>query len=111
MGSNAEPANIDFVLDGAGIRGHFQSIADGHQVAHPKPAPDIYLLLAQRFGVSPANCIVFEDSATGVAAGVAAGMRVVGVATSDKHLPGVEIMIQDFLDPKLHVWLEGITTS
>ena len=111
LGSNAELANIDFVLDGAGIRRHFKSIADGHQVAHPKPAPDIYLLLANRFGASPADCIVFEDSATGVAAGVAAGMRVVGIATSEEHLEGVEIMVRDFRDPKLNLWLEGVSTD
>lgn len=109
LGSNAEPANIDFVLDGAGIRRHFRSIADGHQVKHPKPAPDIYLLLAERFGADPEDCIVFEDSAAGVAAGVAAGMRVVGIATSDTHLLGVEIMVRDFRDPQLNLWLENVT--
>ena len=109
LGSNAEPANIDFVLDGAGIRRHFRTIADGHQVEHPKPAPDIYLLLAERFGADPEDCIVFEDSAAGVAAGVAAAMRVVGIATSEKHLPGVEVMVRDFRDPQLNLWLESVT--
>ena len=108
LGSNAEPANIDFVLDRAGLRKYFQAVADGHQVVHAKPAPDIYLKLAQHFGVDPSDCVVFEDSATGVAAGVAAGMKVVGVATSEQSLPGVEIMVRDFRDPSLQKWLEGL---
>ena len=70
----------------------------GTQVKRPKPYPDIYLLGAERLGVKPANCIVFEDSPTGVAAGVAAGMRsgrsrddpddVRGDCLSRKELPG-----------------------
>ena len=111
LGSNAERANIDFVLDGAGFRRYFKTVADGSQVVHPKPAPDIYLLLAERFGVAPADCIVFEDSATGVSAGVAAGMKVVGIATSDQFLHGVEIMVRDFCDPKLNLWLEDVSAD
>ena len=108
LGSNAEPANIDFVLDRADLRQYFKAVADGHQVLHPKPAPDIYLRLARQFGAKPADCIVFEDSGAGVAAGVAAGMRVVGISTSENSLPGVEVMVRDFRDPILHEWLEAI---
>ena len=108
LGSNAELANIDFVLDRAGLRKYFQAVADGHQVVHPKPAPDIYLKLAQHFGVDPSDCIVFEDSATGVEAAVAEGMKVVGIATSEKWLPDVEVMVRDFRDPSLQKWLEGL---
>lgn len=108
LGSNAEPANIDFVLDRAGLRKYFEAFADGQQVVHPKPAPDIYLKLAKHFDVDPSDCIVFEDSATGVAAGVSAGMKVVGIATSEQWLPGVEVMVRDFRDPILQKWLEGL---
>ena len=108
LGSNAEPANIDFVLDRAGLRKYFEAVADGQQVVHPKPAPDIYLKLAEHFDVDPSDCIVFEDSATGVVAGVSAGMKVVGIATSEHWLPGVEVMVRDFRDPSLQKWLEGL---
>src|SRR5579884_1346776 len=81
VASNAEPANIDFVLDGAGLRGCFEVIVDGHQVARPKPWPDVYLRAAELLRVKPADCIVFEDSPAGVAAGRAAGSRVVGIGT------------------------------
>lgn len=106
IASNAEPANIDFVLDGAGLRKYFQAVVDGHQVAHPKPFPDGYLRAAELLKTPPENCIVFEDSPTGVEAGRRAGMRVVGVGTHQGQLADVELMIPDFRDPRLMDWLK-----
>ena len=57
------------------------------QVTHGKPAPDLFLFAARRLGVPPANCVVVEDSATGVEAAVAAGMPVVGFCAGS-HCPG-----------------------
>jgi len=50
------------------------------EVAHGKPAPDIFLLAAQRMDASPERCAVIEDSVSGVTAGLAAGMTVFGFA-------------------------------
>jgi HAD superfamily hydrolase (TIGR01509 family) len=47
-------------------------------VARPKPAPDVYLAAARTLGVAPAQCLVVEDSATGITAAAAAGMTVLG---------------------------------
>ncbi len=105
IGSNAEIANIDFVLDQYGLRHYFSVILNGFQVARPKPFPDIYLDAARQLGVDPSDCIVFEDSPPGVQAGVAAGMRVVGVETTPTQFQGVDIRIRDFLDPKLAPWI------
>jgi len=105
IGSNAEPANIDFVLDLYHLRPFFRVIVNGMQVERPKPFPDIYLKAAEQLGVAPANCIVFEDSPTGAEAGLAAGMRVVGVETTPTHFHGVDLEIRDFLDPELEPWL------
>ena len=55
------------------------------QVAHGKPAPDCYLLAAERLGVDPAACLVLEDAPSGIAAGRAAGMTVWAVTTT--HAP------------------------
>lgn len=49
-------------------------------VAHPKPAPDLFLHAAAAFGMPPSRCAVIEDTPTGVRAGVAAGMTVFGYA-------------------------------
>jgi beta-phosphoglucomutase len=105
VGSNAEPANIDMVLDGASLRHFFQAIVDGDQVAKPKPSPDIYLRVASLLEVSPRNCIVFEDSPSGIAAARAMGGRVVGVCRRGRQLPGTALSIRDFADPALANWL------
>jgi HAD superfamily hydrolase (TIGR01549 family) len=107
VGSNAEPANIDFVLDRLGLRTHFQIIVHGQEVSRPKPFPDIYLKASERLGIPPANCIVFEDSPTGLEAGRAAGMRLVGVETTPTELRGVDLRIENFLDPQLESWLRA----
>jgi len=54
-------------------------IVSSDDVVRSKPAPDCYLLAAQRLGVAPDRCLVIEDSAHGIAAGKAAGMHVVNV--------------------------------
>jgi HAD superfamily hydrolase (TIGR01509 family) len=62
-----------------GIDHYFGALATSSDVAHPKPAPDIYLLAAKRLGVSPENCTALEDSEMGVRAAHAAGMTVIQV--------------------------------
>jgi beta-phosphoglucomutase len=79
---------------------------NGHQVTHPKPHPEVYLRVAAELQVPPEDCIVFEDSYTGVASGLAAGMRVVGIETTHRDLPGVSLAVRDFNDPALEALLE-----
>ena len=62
-----------------GIDHYFGAIATSSDVAHPKPAADIYLLAASRLGVMPGNCVALEDSEMGVRAAAAAGMAVIQV--------------------------------
>jgi beta-phosphoglucomutase len=107
VASNAEPENVAFVLDEAGLRPYFQVVVDGHQVHNPKPHPDVYLRAAALLGAEPANCIVFEDSHSGVAAALAAGMRVVGLCTTFVNLPGTTITIDNFLSGELESWLQA----
>jgi len=107
LATNAERANVDFVLDGARLRPYFEAIVDGSQVERPKPAPDVYLRAAELLGIPPRNCIVFEDSPVGVAAAVAAGMRVVGVLTHAAALDGIRFSVANFLDARLDSWLSA----
>lgn len=104
VASNAEPANVEFVLERAGLREYFRVVVDGMQVRNPKPFPDIYLRTADLLGIEPGNCVVFEDSPAGVQAARAAGARVVGVETHSP-LEGVDCRIVNFLDPQLEQWL------
>lgn len=71
-------------------------------VARSKPAPDGFLLAAQRLGVAPEHCVVFEDSPAGVASGEAAGASVIVVgATHREAWPADHMVIRDYHDPRL----------
>jgi HAD superfamily hydrolase (TIGR01509 family) len=72
---------LRFVLELTGLYERFAGrIFSATEVAHGKPAPDLFLHAARRMGVSPARCVVVEDSRYGVQAARAAGMRVLGFA-------------------------------
>jgi beta-phosphoglucomutase len=105
VASNAEPENVDFLMDRAGLRCYFRAVVDGHQVRHPKPHPEIYQRAAALLHVEPANCVVFEDSPTGIAAARAAKMRVIGIRTTHDNLPETDITADNFLDGSLTAWL------
>jgi beta-phosphoglucomutase family hydrolase len=78
----APNANIEFTLDGLDLRRHFDIVVGAADVARGKPNPDGFLLAAERCGVSPENCIVFEDAPLGVEAARRAGMRCVVLTTT-----------------------------
>jgi beta-phosphoglucomutase family hydrolase len=107
VATNAEPANVSFVLGRSGLAARFQAVVDGHQVRDPKPAPEIFLTAADRLGIDPRFCVVFEDSFAGVQAGLSAGMRVVGITTTHDELPGASLLVRDFRDKALDVWLHA----
>jgi HAD superfamily hydrolase (TIGR01509 family) len=105
LATNAEPLNVDFVLDHAGLRALFSAIVDGSQVTHAKPHPEVFLTAAARIGVAPCNCVIFEDSPGGIQAALSAGGRVVGLLTTEKEYPQAALTIPDFTDGKLLPWL------
>ncbi|AVR96718.1 HAD family hydrolase [Pseudoduganella armeniaca] len=78
----APPANIVFTLDGLDLRRHFDAVVGAADVARGKPNPDVFLLAAERCGVPPEHCIVFEDAPLGVEAARRAGMRAVVLTTT-----------------------------
>lgn len=69
------------VLKALDLEQEFDAVVGLDQVVRGKPDPEIYLTAAARLGVPPADCLVIEDSPPGVAAALAAGMNVIGVAT------------------------------
>jgi len=66
-------------LEATGLLARFDAVCTSSDVSSPKPAPDVYLLAASTLGVEPAQCLVLEDSATGVRAALAAGMLPIQV--------------------------------
>jgi HAD superfamily hydrolase (TIGR01509 family) len=90
-------------LRAAGLLDRFAAVVSGHDVAHPKPAPDVYLAAAAELGADPAACVALEDSETGVTAAKAAGMTVVGVPS----FPGIDLAEADLVVASLgdpQVW-------
>jgi len=73
---------VEMTLDAIGLRDAFKVVVSGEDVRTGKPAPDIYLLAADRLGVEPDRCVAVEDSPHGVRAATVAGMACLGVATS-----------------------------
>jgi len=68
----------------AGLAPLFQVVVTPEDVAHGKPAPDMFLLAAKKMGVAPEKCLVFEDAEPGMRAAVAAGMKFVRVPSRKK---------------------------
>jgi beta-phosphoglucomutase len=75
--------NTQFILNRLQIRAFFEAVSDSNTVVRAKPAPDLFLKAAGLLGVLPEECVVVEDSAAGVAAGLAAGMTVVGIGRAE----------------------------
>lgn len=82
IGSSAPPENIDLILARSGLAPFITVTANGAEVLRGKPAPDVFLLAAQRLAIPPARCTVIEDAPSGIRAAVVAGMRAIAVATT-----------------------------
>lgn len=78
VASSAPPENLALILDEGDLRPLLSATVHGFDIEHGKPAPDCFLLAAERMGVAPRDCVVVEDALVGVRAGVAAGMQVIG---------------------------------
>jgi beta-phosphoglucomutase family hydrolase len=82
VATSAPDENITFTLDGLDLRRHFDAVVGATDVKRGKPEPDVFLMAAQRCGVAPEHCIVFEDAPLGVEAARRAGMRAVVLTTT-----------------------------
>lgn len=82
IATTAPAKNREFALQALDLIGKFEVILGDEHVTHGKPHPEIYLAAAEKLGVDPAECIVFEDSPPGVQSGKQAGMTVIGILSS-----------------------------
>lgn len=103
VATSASPRNIEFVLDGLDLRKYFGAITGANEITNGKPNPEISLKSAEKLGVSPENCIVFEDAFKGFEAANAAGMKSVAITTVNnrknlENLPSVVAVIDDFTE-------------
>lgn len=100
MATSAPPANVRFIMQKTKLGKYFPTIIDGSDVRHGKPHPEPYVKAAKQVGCRPSNCVVFEDSISGVTSAKRAGTVVVGVATThtahELHKLKVKAVIEDF---------------
>jgi len=82
LASGSERPVVEEVLRLRDLRRFFSAVICGAEVPNGKPAPDIFFRAAELLGVEPGNCWVIEDSKPGVAAGLAAGMRVIAITNT-----------------------------
>lgn len=110
--TNAPRPNAELMISKLGLSDFFQHVVVGSECERAKPFPDPYLKGLELLNASPEHSLVFDDSASGIKAGVAAGMPVVGLATRnpEKSLKdaGASLLIKDYNDPKLWKALEDL---
>ena len=106
IASSAPPRNIEMITGLLPVRSRFDVVVSGEEVAHGKPAPDIVLMAADRLGVVPGRLVVLEDAPAGVAAGKAAGCRVIAIAAAFPHtsLEEADLVVDSFLEA---LWSAG----
>ena len=98
IGTSAPRVNVDFSLSKTGLEKYFSIILDDTFVTHGKPDPEIYIKVAAAIGLPNAQCIVIEDSLSGVTAGKRAGSKVIGITTTHtkEELLEADLIINDF---------------
>ncbi len=115
IATSAPRANVDFTLLKTGLGKYFPVILDDTFVSKGKPDPEIYVKAAKGLGLPNHQCIVLEDSISGVQSGRSAGSKVVGVSTthSAEELSDTDLVIDDFtgLDPLSLIALVTNTAS
>ena len=97
VGSSGCIENVDFVLDECHIREYFEEIVSGDQVTKCKPDPEIYLKAAQKLGLDPGECMVFEDAMSGIVSAQRAGVHHVVALTTSFSIPELERVQPDFI--------------
>ena len=75
--------NTPLILERVNLKSLFDAVADGNNVHKAKPDPEVFLTAAGMLGVKPENCVVFEDAEAGVEAALNAGMKCVGIGSSE----------------------------
>lgn len=118
IASSANRALIELALELAGLADCFEAAVSSEEVAHGKPAPDVYLEAARRIECEASSCAAVEDSANGIRAAAAAGMSVIAIpnrafppgndvlAKADLVLPSIDV-----LEPSMLATLPGWFSS
>ncbi len=100
VATSAPFANLELIGGRLDLFPHLESALASEQVSKHKPDPEVYLKTAANLSLDPSQCIVFEDSFSGVSAAKNANMKVVGVLSSHSidELPICDLYIEDYRD-------------
>ena len=105
IGSSACKENIEFIIGLFGLSDYIDAWCCEDDVTFGKPDPEVYLKSIAKIGLSPEECVVFEDATAGITAGNRAGCKVVALTTSNprERLENTEadLIIDDFRDISL----------
>lgn len=102
--------NARMILEGVGLINDFDAIIDGTKISKGKPDPEVFLKGASELGLSPEECLVFEDAVAGVEAGKNAGMKVVGIGHAEV-LTKADIIFSGFENLNLNDLLKKVVVA
>lgn len=115
LGTSACRENVELLLAHENLGNFFETRVIDADVERGKPDPQCYLLVAERLGVEPEKCLVFEDATAGVQAARNAGMGCWGVLTTCSeaalHNAGAEFCITNFQDSRLSLIVPEVSSS
>ncbi|MHA7971564.1 HAD family hydrolase [Rhizobium sp. CAU 1783] len=87
------------------------NVFSAEMVARPKPAPDLFLLCAERFGIEPARCLVIDDSPHGIEGAVAAGMRAIGFVDPEDPRVGRHAVLTEAGAVNVAIGADGLSRA
>lgn len=94
--------SIEYLLDAIHVRTFFEFIVTNKDAEKPKPAPDIFLAAAKKFGFEPEECVVFEDAVNGITAAESAEMTSIAIASRIPEMnlrnAGADIVVKDYTE-------------
>ncbi len=100
--------NAQLILDKTGLLPHFDHLVDGNMVSKAKPNPEVFLKGAVLAGTKPQQCLVFEDAEAGVQAALSAGMKTIGIGSSEQ-LCAADLVAPDTTGKEIYCYLQTLT--
>lgn len=98
LGVGSSSKNTKFILKQIGLADFFDAIADGTDITHSKPDPEVFLVAAKKLGVAPADCVVVEDAKAGIEAAKVGGMTALALFGDAKGCGSEDYDLTSFSD-------------
>jgi HAD superfamily hydrolase (TIGR01509 family) len=111
VASNSPRHFVDAALSSARLADLFDVIVSSEDVAHAKPAPDLYMAACARLAADPERSVAFEDSRTGVASARAANMFVIAVPSTPRAVLDAHVSYESLAHTELRSWVASCRTT